>query len=108
MRRLQPILEAGAAKHRPVLCGLEWHGGLGAALRTGRPRLGANPGAAIGALGLALLTVLGVVGELLIVEEQLLSGGEYKLSAATDTLQYSIREFHGRFPQDRETRRYRP
>jgi hypothetical protein len=46
------------------------------------------------ALGLALLAVLGVVFELLVVEEDLLTGGENKLGSAVAALQYSIGEFH--------------
>jgi hypothetical protein len=42
--------------------------------------------------------MLGVVLELLIVEEELLACREHKLGAAVDTLQDSIGEFHGRLP----------
>jgi hypothetical protein len=45
--------------------------------------------------------VLGIVCELLVVEEKLLAGGEYKLFAAVDALQDSVFEFHGRLPQRR-------
>jgi hypothetical protein len=46
--------------------------------------------------------VLGLVFELLVVEKELLAGGEYKLCAAVAALQNSVDEFHGRLPQRRE------
>jgi hypothetical protein len=51
-----------------------------------------------GTLRLALLAVLGIVLELLVVEEQLLAGCKHKVSAAVVALQYSVDEFHGRLP----------
>jgi hypothetical protein len=42
--------------------------------------------------------MLGVVFELLIVEEQLLARRENELGAAIVALQHSIDEFHGRLP----------
>jgi hypothetical protein len=42
--------------------------------------------------------MLGIIFELLVVEEQLLARGENKLGAAVNTLQHSIGEFHGRLP----------
>jgi len=42
--------------------------------------------------------MLGVVLELLVVEEDLLACCEHKLRAAVDALQGSICEFHGRLP----------
>jgi hypothetical protein len=42
--------------------------------------------------------VLGVVLELLVVEEELLACREYKLGAAVNTFEDSIGEFHGRLP----------
>ena len=84
---LRPVfLEARAAKHRPALCGPEWDRGLRAALRTGEAGFRANPGAAAGALRLALFAVPGVVLELLVVEEKLLACRENKLGAAIDAL----------------------
>jgi hypothetical protein len=79
--RLLP-LEADAAQHRSALRGLEGNCRLRPALRTIGPRLRAHPGAPAGALRLALLAVLGIVLELLIVEEKLLAGSKYELGAA--------------------------
>jgi len=42
--------------------------------------------------------MLGVVLELLVVEEELLACCENKLGAAVNALQDSIGEFHGRLP----------
>jgi len=42
--------------------------------------------------------MLGVVLELLIVEEELLACCEHKLGAAVNAFQHSIGEFHGRLP----------
>jgi hypothetical protein len=46
-----------------------------------------------------LLTALGVVLELLVVEEQLLPGCEDKVVSAVHTLQHLIDEFHMFFPE---------
>ena len=63
---------------------------------------GSHPGTSIGALRLALLAALGVVFEILIVEEELLACGEDEFGAAVNTLEYLVREFHGRLPRSRE------
>ena len=42
--------------------------------------------------------MLGVVLELLIVEEELLACGKNKLGAAVNAFKHSIGEFHGRLP----------
>jgi hypothetical protein len=42
--------------------------------------------------------MFGIVLELFVVKEELLTGGEHKLSAAVITLQYPVFEFHGRLP----------
>jgi hypothetical protein len=47
--------------------------------------------------------VLGIVGKLLIVEEELLAGRKYKLGAAIYAFQYAIYELHGRLPKRGET-----
>jgi len=88
------VLEALAAKHRASLRRLEWNSGFCAALRAGGP--GFRPGAAAagGALGLAVLTSLGIVLELLVVKEKLLTGGENKVAAAIRALQNLIDEVH--------------
>ena len=90
------LLKARAAQHRPALRRLEGNGGLRAALRARRARLGPHPLRSARALRLALLAVFGVVLELFIVEKELLAGRKNKLGAAVDTLQDSIGEFHGR------------
>jgi hypothetical protein len=51
-------------------------------------------------LCLALLAALGVICKLLVVEEELLTGSEDKLSATIDALQNSICKFHGRLPEE--------
>jgi hypothetical protein len=48
--------------------------------------------------------VLGIVLELLIVEEELLAGSEDELGATVIALQNSVRKFHGRLPRRRELR----
>jgi len=92
------LLEADAAEDGAALGGLEGDRGFRAALRTGGPGLRAHPGAAAGALGLALLAVPGVIFELLVVEEQLLASGEDKLRAAVIAFQDSVGKLHGRLP----------
>jgi len=63
---------------------------------------GTDAGTAVGALGLALFAALGIVLEIFIVEEELLTRGEDEFRAAIDAFQYLIREFHGRLPRRRE------
>jgi hypothetical protein len=46
--------------------------------------------------------MLGIVLELFVVEEKLLTGGENKFSAAVVALQDSVDKFHGRLPRRRE------
>jgi hypothetical protein len=101
-------LKTGAAQHRPALGGLEWHSGFRCALGAGGARLRANSRTAARTLRLALLAVLGVVGKLLVVEEELLAGCKHKVGAAIYALQYSINELHGRHPKTREINRNRP
>ena len=96
------LFEAGAAQHRSALSGFEGNRRLRAALRAVRPGLRAHPGAPADALRLALLAVPGLVLELLVVEEKLLAGGEYKLGSAVAASQNSVGKFHGRLPQRRE------
>jgi len=91
-------LKTRPAKHWPALGRLKGDGGLHPAFRAGRPGFGANPRISTGALGFALFTTLGVVFELLIVEEELLTRRKDEVSAAVNTLEDSIREFHGRLP----------
>jgi hypothetical protein len=92
------LLETRPAKHRPALRRLERHGRFLAALGARCPRLRAHPGTAAHTFRLALLTVLGIVFELLIVEKQLLASCEHKIGSAIVALQYSVDEFHDRLP----------
>jgi hypothetical protein len=66
------------------------------------PGLGPYPWTAVGAFSLALFAALGIVFEILIVEEKLLARRKYEFGAAINTLQYLIREFHGRLPRSRD------
>jgi hypothetical protein len=83
------------------LCGPEGNGSFFTALRASRP--GLDSGIARSArgcsdhgetLGFASFATFGLVLELLIVEEQLFSGGEQKLSTTVNTLQHLVLEFH--------------
>ena len=100
-------LKARSAQHRSALGRLERNRGFGTALRTCRARLRTDPSTA-GTLCLALLAVFGVILELFVVEKELLTGGEDKLSPAVITLQNSVGKFHGLLPRCRERRRNRP
>jgi hypothetical protein len=100
-------LEALAAEDGPALGRLEGHGRLNAALGALGASLGTGESccrwtasgrkADTGALGLARLAALGVVLELFIEEEELLSGGEDELAATVCARQKSVYKFHGRF-----------
>jgi len=87
-------LKALAAKHRTPLRRLKRHGCFQAAIRTGgacfRPHR-SSPG---GALRLAKLASLGIISELLVVKEKLLTCGEYELIPAIHTLENLIDELH--------------
>lgn len=63
---------------------------------------GSYPRTPAGALRLALFAALGVIFEILVVEEKLLTCSKDKFRAAINTLEYLIREFHGRLPRSRE------
>jgi hypothetical protein len=100
---LQFLLKTRTAENRSALCWFEWNRGFGAACRAGCT--GFSPHApAARTFRLALLTVFGIVLELLIVEEELLARGEHKFGAAVSTLQNPVDEFHGRLPQRRKGR----
>ena|SRR5579863_6384123 len=92
------LLETGAAKDGSPLRGLERDRGFSAAGRASGAGFRTHPAAA-GALGLALLAMLGIVLELFVVKKQLFTGGEHELRSAVVTLQNSIDKFHGRFPK---------
>jgi hypothetical protein len=64
-----------------------------------RSGFGPYPGPPVGALRLALLAALGVVLEVFVVEEQLLTCGKDKFRTAVNTLENLIRKFHGRLPR---------
>ena len=88
------LIEAFPAKNRPTLGGAEWHCSVLAALGAGGSSLdtrvvvrvarGLGSAQDRNALGLAGLTTLGLVLELLIVKKQLFPGGKHKVSAAVD------------------------
>jgi len=67
-----------------------------------RPGFRPYPGTPVGALRLALLAALGVIFEVFVVEEQLLTCGEDEFRTAVNTLENFIRKFHGRLPRRRE------
>src|ERR1700674_3473359 len=93
-----------AAEHRPALRGAEGHGSLLATLGAGSTGLHAGVVVSVArnwgsgedshALGLAGLTALGLVLELLVVKEELFARGEHELGAAVDTGQYLVLKFH--------------
>ena len=91
------LLEAFPAEHRPPLSGLEWHGGLLAALRAGGG--GFHPLATVIAErlappGLARLAAFRLVLESLVRKEELLAGSEDELRPAVDALEDLVLEFH--------------
>ena len=96
------LLETRAAQHRPALRGTEGDGRFLATRRAMGPRFRSHARTTVRTLRLALLAVLGIVFELLVVEEKLLAGGEYEFSAAVVALEDSILEFHGRLPRRKE------
>ena len=97
-------LEAFAAEDGASLGGLEGDGGLfaaggavGAGLHLGVLALAVSVGMEaelFGAFGLAGLAALGLVLELLVVEEELFAGGENEIGTAVDALERLILEFH--------------
>jgi hypothetical protein len=87
-------LETVAAEYRTTLRRQERNGRLRPALRAGRARLRTHAGGAGSTFGLARLTSLRVIAELLLVEKQLLSRGKNKFPATIDTLQDFIGKFH--------------
>jgi len=104
-RRGPLLLEAFPAKYRASLRRLERDRGFLAALGADRPRFYFRIAARrslraqhAGPLRLARLTPLGLVLELLIVEEQLLPSSEHEIRAAVHALQNLVLEFHGRAP----------
>jgi hypothetical protein len=82
------------------LCRLEGNGGFSRALRTDCPGFCAYATAGSGhTLDFALFAPLWIVLELLIVKEQLLTGGKDKVITAIRTLQYLVDEVHTRPPE---------
>jgi hypothetical protein len=94
------LLKAGAAEHRPALSWLEGYRRICTTQRTIGPGLWAHPGAPTDTLGLALLTMLGIVFELFVVEEKLLACSKYEFCTAIATFQNSVRKLHGRLPKE--------
>jgi hypothetical protein len=95
------LLEALAAIYRPALSRLKRHGRFFAALgaRGGRFRaLAALSTHHLAPFGLTGLTPLGLVLEAFIRVEDLLAGGEDKISPAIDALEGSIPVFHAWLP----------
>jgi hypothetical protein len=94
------LLEARPAEHRTTLRRLERNSGFGGALRTNCPGFCAHAIAGSGhTLDFALFTTLWIVFELLIVKEQLLSGGKDKVITTVRTFEYLIDEIHTRPPE---------
>ena len=90
--------KAFAAIHRPTLGGFEWNRGLPPALRACGHGFGLRESRARRALalGLAVLTALGFILEVLVVEEVLFSRCENEVCPAVNTLEDSILEIrHG-------------
>ena len=89
--------ETFPAIHGATLSRLERHGGLTTALRARGHRLGLGKSAATTgrtlALRLAGLAALGLVLEVLIVEEVLFSRCKYKICSAIDALEDAVLEF---------------
>lgn len=82
------------------MCGLKRNGGFGGALRTNCPGFCAHATAGSGhTFDFALLASLWIVLELLIVKEQLLTGGKDKVITAIRTLQYLVDEVHYASPR---------
>src|SRR5438309_63025 len=70
------FLETRTAQNRPALRWPERDRGFYSARRAMRPGFRPYPGTPVGALRLALLAALGVIFEVFVVEEQLLTCGE--------------------------------
>ena len=92
------LLETASAQYGPALGWLEGDSGLGAALRTRGAGFRTHFLASTNPLCLALLATLGIVLELLVVEEDLLARSKDEFRAAVNTGEYAISEFHGRLP----------
>ena len=86
--------EAFAAIYRPALGWLEGHRSFPTALRAGGHgfRLGKARGRGTRALGFTILTALGLVFEVLVVEEVLFSRCEYEICSAVYALEDAVLE----------------
>jgi len=94
------LLEARPAEHRTTLRRFKRNGGFGGTLRTNCPGFCAHAIAGSGhTLDFALFATLWIVFELLIVKEQLLSGGKDKVVTTIRTFEYLIDEIHMRPPE---------
>jgi len=65
---------------------------------------GAHTGSSGGAFGLAGLATFGIVAELLLLEKQLLSGGEGEFAAAIDAFENFVGKLHFRVPPGHSSR----
>jgi len=90
-----PVQEALPAKDRTPLGGLEGNCGLPAALRTGGHgfHFGEAPGTRTLALVLAGFAALGLILEVLVMEEMLFSRGENKIGATIHALEDAVLKF---------------
>ena len=86
------LLEAFAAEDWAALCGTKRDGGLLSALRAGRHCFGLRESRARRTLtlGLAILTALGFVLKVFVVEEVLFSRCKYEVCSAINTLKNAI------------------
>ena len=85
----------GGAKRDGGLLSAARAGGLGFDLGVALVLTGRGGGAEDGdPLGFASLATLGLVLKLFVVEEQLLPGGENKITATVDTLQHLVLKIH--------------
>ena len=89
------MLEARAAQHRAALRRLERNGRFRAAFAADGTSFCPYPSPGTGcALDLALLASLGIVLELFVMEEELLSRGKDEIISAVHALQYFVDELH--------------
>ncbi len=93
-------MEAGSAEYGPSLRGLKGNGGFRGALRTDGPGFCTDTVAGSGhALDFALFAPLGIVLELFIVKEELLTGGKNEIVTAVRTFQNLVDEIHYASPR---------
>jgi hypothetical protein len=94
------LLETGPAEHGTSLRGLKGNGGFRGALRTDGPGFCTHAVAGSGhALDFALFATFGIVLELFIVEEELLTSGKNEVVTAVRTFQNLVDEIHYASPR---------